>query len=133
MQLMRPIRAPGVLRLDTRLALRPAEAAQALGISVRTLRQILPELLTLPTAAREAGIGVRQLRRAAAQGKVPVFLIGGWSRVRWPDVLRWIERQRVPVTPHAEKRVAEVLAREARGERGNAGNHLNVALDRGER
>ncbi len=88
-----------------------------------------PELLTLPTAAREAGIGVRQLRRAAAQGKVPVFLIGGWSRVRWRDVLRWIERQRVPATPHAERRVAEVLAREARGERGNAGNPLNVALD----
>jgi hypothetical protein len=75
-----------------------------------------PELLTLPIAAREAGVGVRQLRRAVAQGKVPVFLIGRWSRVRWRDVLRWIERQRVPATPHAERRVAEILAREARGE-----------------
>ncbi len=36
----------GEKRLDlaTRLALRPAEAAQALGIGERTLRQILPEL-----------------------------------------------------------------------------------------
>ncbi len=30
--------------LSNRLALRPAEAAQALGIGERTLRQILPEL-----------------------------------------------------------------------------------------
>jgi excisionase family DNA binding protein len=32
------------LSLADRLALRPAEAAQALGIGERTLRQILPEL-----------------------------------------------------------------------------------------
>ena len=32
------------MRLADRLALRPAEAAQALGIGERTLRQILPEL-----------------------------------------------------------------------------------------
>ena len=32
------------IELATRLALRPAEAAKALGIGERTLRQILPEL-----------------------------------------------------------------------------------------
>ncbi len=32
------------LQLGTRLALRPKEAAEALGIGERTLRQILPEL-----------------------------------------------------------------------------------------
>ncbi len=32
------------VQLSERLALRPAEAAQALGIGERTLRQILPEL-----------------------------------------------------------------------------------------
>jgi excisionase family DNA binding protein len=32
------------LRLADRLALRPAEAAKALGVSERTLRQLLPEL-----------------------------------------------------------------------------------------
>ena len=35
---------PSPVQLSARLALRPAEAAQALGLSERTLRQILPEL-----------------------------------------------------------------------------------------
>ncbi len=35
------------LRLVDRLALRPKEAAEALGISERTLRQLLPELPTV--------------------------------------------------------------------------------------
>ncbi len=35
---------PSPVQLSERLALRPAEAAQALGIGERTLRQILPEL-----------------------------------------------------------------------------------------
>ena len=33
-----------LLSLDTRLALRPKEAAEALGISERKLREILPEI-----------------------------------------------------------------------------------------
>jgi hypothetical protein len=74
----------------------------------------LPELLTLPSAARRAGVGVRQLRNAATRGEIAVFQVGGWLRVRWRDVLRWIDSQRVPATPHAERRVAEVLARERR-------------------
>jgi excisionase family DNA binding protein len=35
------------LRLVDRLALRPKEAAEALGVSERTLRQLLPELPTV--------------------------------------------------------------------------------------
>ena len=35
--------APAVL-LETRLALRPEEAAQALGVSPRTLRELAPQL-----------------------------------------------------------------------------------------
>ena len=35
------------LPLDSRLALRPKEAAEALGISERTIRQLLPELPTV--------------------------------------------------------------------------------------
>ncbi len=35
------------LRLVDRLALRPKEAAEALGISERTIRQLLPELPTV--------------------------------------------------------------------------------------
>jgi excisionase family DNA binding protein len=49
------------LSLETRVALRPKEAAEALGISDRTLRQLLPELPTV----RRGGIvliPVEQLR-----------------------------------------------------------------------
>ena len=76
--------------------------------------QPLPELLTLPKAARKAGVGVRQLRRATMLGELAVYQVGHWPRVRWHDVLRWIDAQRVPVTSHARHRVAEILAREAR-------------------
>jgi excisionase family DNA binding protein len=50
------------LPLDTRVALRPREAAEALGISERTLRQLLPEL---PTVRRGniVLIPVEQLRK----------------------------------------------------------------------
>ena len=72
----------------------------------------LPQLITIPSAARKAGIGVRHLRKATARGEITIFQIGAWPRVRLPDVLDWIERQRAPRTPHAEKRLAEVLGRE---------------------
>ena len=39
--------ADGVTALQGRLALRPKEAATALGVSERTLRQLLPELPTI--------------------------------------------------------------------------------------
>ena len=56
-----------------------------------------PEFLTLPAAARRAGVGVRQLRRARDRGDLPVFVVGGWPRVRWRDVIAWITRQRLIV------------------------------------
>ena len=71
-----------------------------------------PELMSKPAAARRAGVGCRQLDRAVKVGSVPVFQIGGWPRVRWRDVLRWIESQRVPPTDHARARVAEIIDRE---------------------
>jgi hypothetical protein len=73
----------------------------------------VPEFLTLPAAARKAGIGVRLLRRATQLGELSVYQVGNWPRVRWRDVLRWIDAQRVPVTSHAKSRVAEVLARDS--------------------
>jgi excisionase family DNA binding protein len=45
--------------------------------------------VTVPEAARRAGIGLRQVRRAVAQGDLPVFDLGGWPRVRWSDVELW--------------------------------------------
>ena len=87
---------------------------EPLSFGARAARQTIPELITIPAAAHMAGIGVRQLRNATAAGQIPVFGIGRWPRVRWRDVVRWIDDQRVPATSHAERRVAEVLARESR-------------------
>ena len=72
------------------------------------------ELLTIPAASRRLGIGPRQLRRAVARGELDTYRIGGWPRLRWSKVLSWLESRRVPTTSHARRRVAEVLAREAR-------------------
>lgn len=69
-----------------------------------------PEFLTLRAAARRAGIGVGQLRRAVRLGDLPVYQLG-WPRVRWSEVLRWINAQKVPVMRHARRRLAEVLGR----------------------
>jgi excisionase family DNA binding protein len=72
------------------------------------------ELLTLPRAARRAGVGVRQLRRAVKNGDLPVFQVGAWPRVRRSDLFRWISSQRVRPTDHAHRRLAEVRAHERR-------------------
>lgn len=37
-------KSPNILRISGRLALRPAEAAEAMGISERHMRQLLPEV-----------------------------------------------------------------------------------------
>jgi excisionase family DNA binding protein len=70
------------------------------------------ELLTIPRAARELGVGVRQVRNAISRGELASYRVGGWSRVRRSDLPAWIRAQRVQATPHARKRVAEVLDRE---------------------
>ena len=62
-------------RIADRLALRPAEVAHALGISERTVRQLLPELphvrvggvILLPVAGLQAWL---QERAEAEQGRV---------------------------------------------------------------
>ena len=70
-------------QLSERLALRPKEAAEALGISERTLRQLLPELPTV----RRGGVGL-----------VPVAGLREWLREESEA-----ERGRV------EKAVTEIL------------------------
>ena len=54
-----------------------------------------PVLATIPVAARLAGVGQRQLRRATRNGEIVTYMVGGWPRVRWADVVEWIEGQRV--------------------------------------
>ena len=53
------------------------------------------ELCTVPEASRRTGLGLRQLRRAIQAGEVSVYQIGSWPRVRWRDVVAWIERSRL--------------------------------------
>jgi hypothetical protein len=72
------------------------------------------EVLTFRRAAELSGVGVRLLRRAARSGELPLFQVGAWQRVRWRDVLCWLEAQRVPATPHAKQRVREIMERRAR-------------------
>ena len=83
-----------------------------LAFGVSSERPTHSEFPTIPEACRRSGIGRSPLARAIKDQAIPVFQIGGWKRVRWSDVVRWIEAQRVPVTDHAARRVAEVLERE---------------------
>ena len=58
------------------------------------------EYVTVGEAHRRTGLGRRQFTRAIARGQLEVFDVG-WPRVRWSDVLVWIERQRRPATRQA--------------------------------
>jgi hypothetical protein len=51
------------------------------------------QLITLREAQRRAGLGLRQLERARAQGELTLYRVGGWRRVRWLDVETWLARQ----------------------------------------
>jgi excisionase family DNA binding protein len=51
-------------------------------------------LLTIPDAARRLGIGRRQLDRAISTGRIAVYDLGAWPRLRWREVLAWIEGMR---------------------------------------
>ena len=50
--------------------------------------------VTIPKAARRSGLGLRQFRRAIKAGELPAYDVGGWPRLRWLEVVEWIESQR---------------------------------------
>jgi hypothetical protein len=50
--------------------------------------------VTIPEAARRSGLGPRQLRRAIKGDDLPVYDVGGWPRLRWLEVVEWIESRR---------------------------------------
>lgn len=50
--------------------------------------------VTVPKAARRSGLGLRQFRRAIESGKLAVYDVGGWPRLRWLEVFEWIESRR---------------------------------------
>ena len=54
------------------------------------------ELCTVPEAARRAGVGLRQIRRAIDSGEIEVYEVGGWPRLRYRSVQEFIERRRRP-------------------------------------
>ena len=57
-------------------------------------RERLGQLCTVPEAARRSGLGLRQLRRAIETGEITTFQIGGWPRLRWAEVEKWLESHR---------------------------------------
>ena len=50
--------------------------------------------VTVPEAARRSGLGLRQFRRAIESGELAVFDVGRWPRLRWSEVVGWIEGTR---------------------------------------
>ena len=57
-------------------------------------RERQTEFVTIPEAKRLTGLGLRQFRRAIANGELSVFDVGSWPRVRWSEVLAWVEASR---------------------------------------
>jgi hypothetical protein len=57
-------------------------------------RRDTDEYVTIPEAQRRTGIGRRQFTKAAKSGYLAVYDLGSWPRVRWTDVVAWIQRQR---------------------------------------
>jgi hypothetical protein len=72
-----------IVGLSDRLALRPREAAAALGISERTLRQLSPTL--------------------------PHLRLGGCLLFPVPALQRWLEEQAKAQASRADRAVAEIL------------------------
>lgn len=52
------------------------------------------EFVTIPKAQRLTGLGRRQFQRAINSGELSVFDVGSWPRVRWSEVLAWVEASR---------------------------------------
>ena len=78
-------------------------------------RQTDPALVSLHRTARKLGLAPRRLRAAVRQGALPGFQPGNRTiYLRWPDVEKWVESQRVPISDHAQKCVADRLEHEAK-------------------
>jgi excisionase family DNA binding protein len=67
-------------------------------------------LVSLHQAANRLGLAPRRLRAAVRDGELPAFQPGRRTRyVLWPDVVRWLQSQRVASSNHARERVSEIL------------------------
>src|SRR5687767_4637394 len=72
------------------------------------------ELITVPHAARELGVGVRHLRRALLRGELPSYRVGAWTRVRRADLALWVDAHRVGVAPRPRRGAREPRRRVVR-------------------
>ena len=52
------------------------------------------ELVTIPDAAKRLSIGRKQVKRAVEDGELPVYDFGGWPRLKWAEVMGWVESKR---------------------------------------
>ena len=88
------------------------------GVSA-TSNQTAPLFPTIPEAARLSGISVRTLRAARDRGELRVYQLGDrWQRVYLPELIEYVQSNRVVATRHAEARVEELLERDPdRGQR----------------
>jgi len=59
-----------------------------------TTRSEQDALLTIPETARRLHIGRRQLDNAVAAGQLALYDLGTWPRLRWHEVLSWLDGQR---------------------------------------
>jgi len=71
------------------------------------------DFVTIPEAARELGISVKLLRRAARSGGFRTYPINSWPRCRIVEVRQWILGMGV-LRNDAKARVAEVEERRQR-------------------
>lgn len=58
----------------------------------------LPRLQTVPSVARQLGVGIRQLRAAIDRGELHPIDVGAWPRLDVAEVRRWLlslERDRL--------------------------------------
>jgi excisionase family DNA binding protein len=68
--------------------------ADELGDHQRALKS--DRFVGLGRVARELGLGLRTVQRAADAGVLPTYRLGVRRKVRVADVRRWIETCRVP-------------------------------------
>jgi excisionase family DNA binding protein len=52
------------------------------------------EFVTVREACRRTGIGQRQFKRAISDGALAVYDVGAWPRLRWSDVMSFIQGTR---------------------------------------
>jgi excisionase family DNA binding protein len=64
-----------------------------------TIREPLPQLLTIDNIAEQLGTTVRHLRRLVAERRIPYLKVGWFVRFDPDEIARWLDASRHEVTP----------------------------------